>query len=52
MDYPYKKGWCETKDHKKLKIKDMETSHIDDTIILYGITQWQLSNLFTIKGDY
>ena len=22
MNYPYKKGWWETKDHKKLKIKD------------------------------
>lgn len=32
MNYPYKKGWWETKDHKKLKIEDMETSHIENTI--------------------
>jgi len=32
MNYPYKEGWWETKDHKKLKIKNMETSHIENTI--------------------
>lgn len=32
MDYEYKKGYWETKDHKILKISDMETSHIKNTI--------------------
>lgn len=32
MNYDYKEGWWETKDHKKLKIEDMETSHIENTI--------------------
>lgn len=32
MNYICKKGWWETKDHKMLKIKDMETSHIENTI--------------------
>lgn len=32
MEYDYKKGWWETKDHKKVKIKDMETLHITNTI--------------------
>ena len=32
MNYPYKEGWWETKDHRKLKIEDMETSHIENTI--------------------
>lgn len=34
MNYTYKKDWWETKDHKFLKIKDMETSHIENTIKL------------------
>lgn len=32
MKYPYKKGWWETKDHRKIKISDIETSHIENTI--------------------
>lgn len=32
MIYAYKKGWWETKNHKKIKIKDMEISHIENTI--------------------
>ena len=32
MNYSYKKGYWETKDHKIINIKDMETSHIENTI--------------------
>ena len=32
MNYPYKQGYWETKDHKKIKISDMETSHIENVI--------------------
>ena len=32
MGYPYKQGYWETKDHRLLKIEDMETSHIENTI--------------------
>lgn len=32
MEYSYEKGWWETKDHQKMKISDMETSHIKNTI--------------------
>lgn len=32
MKYPYEKDWWETKDHKKIKISDMEISHIENTI--------------------
>ena len=31
-DYARKKGYWETKDHKLLKIKEMETSHIENVI--------------------
>lgn len=34
MNYEYKEGYWETKDHKILKIKEMETSHIENTIKL------------------
>ena len=32
MGYPYKQGYWETKDHRKIKICNMETSHIENTI--------------------
>lgn len=32
MNYPYKQGYWETKDHREMKISDMETSHIENTI--------------------
>lgn len=32
MEYAYKKDWWETKDHEKIKISDMETLHIENTI--------------------
>lgn len=32
MKYKYKEGWWETKDHRKLKIEDMDTTHIKNTI--------------------
>ena len=30
--YEYKEGWWETKDHRKIKIEDMDTQHIKNTI--------------------
>ena len=30
--YNFKKGYWETKEHKIIKIKDMQTSHIENTI--------------------
>lgn len=32
MKYLYKENWWETKNHKKIKISDMKTSHIENTI--------------------
>lgn len=32
MEYAYKEGWWETKDHRKIRISDMEMSHIENTI--------------------
>lgn len=32
MVRPYKEGWWETKDYQKIRIEDMETSHIKNTI--------------------
>lgn len=32
MNYDYKEGWWETANHRKIKISDMETSHIKSTI--------------------
>lgn len=32
MKYPYEKDCWKTKDHRKIKISDMETSHIENTI--------------------
>lgn len=32
MEYSYKKDWWETKNHKEIKISDMETSHIENAI--------------------
>ena len=32
MNYPYKNGYWETKNHCKVKINDMKTSHIKNTI--------------------
>ena len=32
MNYEFKRGYWETKEHKILKIKDMETSHIENVI--------------------
>ena len=32
MEKKKKKDWWETKDHKEIKISDMETSHIENTI--------------------
>ena len=30
--YDYEKNWWETKNHQKIKIEDMQTSHIKNTI--------------------
>lgn len=32
MNYQYKENWWETSKHKKIKISDMETPHIENTI--------------------
>lgn len=32
--YPFKAGFWETRDHDVIKIEDMETSHIENTIAL------------------
>ena len=32
MGYYYEEGWWETKEHRHIKICDMETSHIENTI--------------------
>lgn len=34
----------------KIKNKRYIVSDIDDTIILFGITQWQLNNLFKLES--
>lgn len=34
MEYEYKKGWWETKDHKRIRIKDMTWAHLVNTINL------------------
>lgn len=32
MNYSYVEGYWETSDHKRMKISDMKTSHIENTI--------------------
>jgi hypothetical protein len=54
MGYTYKEGWWQTKDYKWIKIKDMETSHIENSIKLLKrnskfydvefINKWEVEN--------
>lgn len=39
MNYQYKENWWETSKHKKIKISDMETPHIENGDLLYLATK-------------
>lgn len=52
MEYPYKKGWWETKDHRKIKISDMETSHIKNTIRYLQKHEDFYDEYFEFGGDW